>query len=78
MRDAEKAVGVAVQIAYEYKNWGDEHVSDMYRTFADCGEPAPCSSDTLYDLTWQAAELEKKGVNYQEAVETLLKKHKRG
>ena len=36
------------------------------------------SYDALYDLTLQAAKLEKDGLSYKEAIDTLLKKHKKG
>lgn len=75
LRNPEKAVGVACQIAFEYDNVGWEHVSDMYATYRECGERPPCSADDLGDLTFEAVRLRQDGKSYEEAEKELLEKY---
>lgn len=75
MRNVEDAVGAACQLAYEYDNVGIEHVSDMYRTYRDCGKRPPCSGGEFEDLVFAALKLRREGKEYEEAEKALLKKH---
>lgn len=77
MRNLETACGVAAQIVFEYPGWGDEHVSDMYNTYRDCGEKPPCSGDELMDLTVAAERLKKSGLTYSETEKELMKQYLR-
>lgn len=65
------AIGLAVQIVFEYDDWGWEHISDMLSTYED-GD-APCSADELYDLCQKANMLKTAGRTYQEVTTELLK-----
>ena len=67
------AVGLALQIVYEYEDWTEEHVSDMFNTYAECGDTPPCTGDDLEDLCYEADALKKKGLTYNEAEKTMLK-----
>jgi hypothetical protein len=68
----ETVVGLACQIAYEYPEWGEEHVSDMLRTYRENGEKAPCSGDELLDMTVKADALKKQGLKFAAAEKQLL------
>lgn len=68
-----EAIGLALQIVFEYENWGDEHVSDMLSTYTETGERPPCTGDELYDLCQMAEKEKKKGLDI-ESVEKVLKK----
>jgi hypothetical protein len=63
-----ECAGVACQIAYEYENVGNEHISDMYDTYE--GE-APFSFDVLEDATYEALKLRKEGLSYDDALKKL-------
>lgn len=67
------AIGVALQIAYEYPKWGSEHVSDMLATYDSTGERAPCDYDELMELTSAADALRRHGKTFSEAQAELLK-----
>jgi len=66
--DIEATIGVACQIAYEYEDWTQEHVSDMYNTYKETGEKPPCSYDELYDATSRAEIFKVKGLNFDEVM----------
>ncbi len=72
----EQAVGLSLQIVYEYENWGDEHVSDMIQTYKDCGDPAPCTGDMLLHLCEIAESHKSTGKSYQETKALMMKKGK--
>jgi hypothetical protein len=67
------AVGLALQIAYEYPDWGDEHVSEMLDTYQHTGEKRPCNYDELMMLTSQADRLKKQGLSFDDAEKKMLK-----
>lgn len=71
MNSRNDAVLLALQIAFEYENWGPEHVSDMIDTYDATGEKAPCSYDELMDLTLIASKAKREGRSFEEA-ETLM------
>lgn len=61
-----------VQIAYEYPNWTDEHVSDMWEAVLQHeGRPRNWDIDDLNSATFEAAELKSQGVSYSDAVREL-------
>ena len=57
MKNRKMAVSLACQIVFEYPGWGDEHVSDMYQTYTDCGDRPPCTADELMDLCCEAEKV---------------------
>jgi len=68
------AVGTAIQIVFEYPNWGCEHVADMYDCFDQTiDDPAPCDLNTLADLCEDVQKLKNEGFEL-EAIETELLK----
>lgn len=74
MKNKPEAVGLACQIAFEYEDWGDEHVYEMLQIYVHTGEkPAPCDYDELMALTCRAARLKKDGLDYAAAEAELLK-----
>ena len=62
-------VGTAVQIVFEYPNWGQEHVSDMF----NLGERLPFTYDDLEDLTFAADKLKKQGSSWEETEKVLMR-----
>ena len=72
MKNKKNAIGLALQIAYEYDNPDWEHVSDMLATYED--EAPPCNGDELHDLMTAGLKLKKEGKTYQEAEKEMLKK----
>lgn len=66
-------IGLALQLEWEYPDWGDEHVTDMIRTYTDNGEKAPCSMDTLNDWAIKARRLHRQGLDYAAAEAQLLR-----
>ena len=68
VEDKKDLVGTAAQIVYEYKDWGCEHVSDMY----DCIESPNYSFDDLEDMCYKVDKLKLGGMGYARAVKTLL------
>lgn len=58
IRSVEDTVNLALQIVYDYDDWGDEHVSEMIATYED-GDPPPCDGDTLMTVCTKAAKLRK-------------------
>ena len=74
MRSLRDAIGVALQIAYEYPGWGPEHVSEMLDTYEASGENTPCCYDELMELALAADELKHQGLTYDEAESELLKR----
>ena len=61
-------IGVALQIVFEYDNWTEEHVSEMYKL-----QRVNYSADDLYAMTNAADQLKKSGMGYKNA-EAELKK----
>lgn len=57
-KDIEELAGLALQIVFEYPDWTDEHVSDMYK----CGPGGKSyTMDDLYDATQHAQTLKNLG-----------------
>ncbi len=71
MRSKNGAIGLALQLAYEYENCGEEHVAAMIDTYTDSGEDPPCSYDELYGLMLKALKLRKEGKPYAQAEKEL-------
>lgn len=69
--DLDTAVGTAVQLAYEYEDVGCEHMSDMFNTFQECGEPEPCDFGTFEDMVAQALKCRKDGLDFEAAEKKL-------
>ena len=72
MRNRAEAVGVALQIAFEYDGWGSEHVSAMMDTYESSGDVPPCDYDELMDLTMEAAKHKKQGRTFNEAEKLMM------
>jgi hypothetical protein len=68
----ETKVLTALQIAYEYPDWGPEHVFDMYDTFASSGRKVSFDVDDLHDMTIKANNLKEQGMEWKEAEDTLM------
>jgi hypothetical protein len=62
-------VGTALQIVFEYPNWGQEHVSDMF----DSIDRPKFEFEDLEDITIAADKLKKKGYDWEEAEKLLMK-----
>ena len=75
MRDKKAAISVACQLAFDYEDCGQEHISDMYNTYRECGDTPPCSYDDLEDLTYEALALKKENKTWDEAEKILLERH---
>jgi len=73
--DKAASVGLACQIAYEYENWGWEHISDMLATYERPEKP-PCDGDTLYFLCTKAAQHKKDGLSFDDAEKEMMKMKK--
>lgn len=71
MRNKEDAVKLACQIAYEYKDWGWEHISDMLATYERPERP-PCNGDELYNLCNGATKHLKNGLSFEDAVKEMM------
>jgi len=69
---SEELAGVALQVAYEYPDWGEEHVSDMHATYRQTGRKAPFTADDLYEVTIQADALRRAGKSWTEAEKLLM------
>lgn len=78
MKSLKTAVGVACQVAFEYPDWGPEHVSDMLATYDATGQEVPCDYDELMELTYAADALRVQGKSFSEAESELIKTHKKG
>ena len=76
MKSLEDAVGVALQIVFEYPDWTQEHVEDMFKTYESSGEEPPCSFDELEDLTIKAGKLKNSGMTWDQAEAQLTAKSK--
>ena len=72
MRSRKDAVGVALQVAYEYPEWGCEHVSEMLDTYESSGDVPPCDYDELMNLTMEAAKHKKQGRTFNEAEKLMM------
>jgi len=72
MKCRKDAVLLALQIAYEYDDWGQAHVSEMLDTYDDSGEVPPCSYDELMDLTMIAAKHRREGRSFDEAEKLMM------
>ena len=72
MKSYTDAVGLALQISFEYPDWGDEHISEMLQTYKHTGEPVPCNYTELQDLAVKADRLKREGKSYNEAEKELL------
>jgi len=64
---------VAGQIVYEYKNWGSEHISDMYATYEAEGRKPPFTIDQLEEYAEKMQSLKDQGKSFGEAVELAVK-----
>jgi hypothetical protein len=65
-------VETAVQLAYEYENWGCEHVSDMFDVCRQDGPPG-FTEDDLYEAAMKAKKLKASGKEYTEAITEMMK-----
>ena len=65
-------VGTALQIVYEYPNWGAEHIEDMYQAVKQGGRPK-FSIDDLEDMTVKAARVKKTGKKWKDAEKELMR-----
>jgi hypothetical protein len=63
-----EAVGIALQIVFEYPDWTAEHVDEML----NCSEKRPCSGDELYELCQAADMMKRSGKTYQQVEAALL------
>ena len=73
MRNRAEAVGVALQIAFDYPAFGAEHVSAMLDTYESSGAtPPPCDYDELMALTMEASEHKKQGRTFNEAEKLMM------
>ena len=72
-KDMETLIGTALQVAYEYPDWGETHVQDMYDTFKQTGTKVKFSADDLYDATVEADKLKKAGKQWRDAEKAMLK-----
>ena len=68
--DKNVVAGLACQIAFEYPNWGNEHISDMLATQEG---KKPCSSDILYEATSKADTLKRAGKSYEKTLQEVKK-----
>jgi hypothetical protein len=65
-------VGTAVQLAYEYPDFGCAHVHDMYEAVCSVdGEPV-YSEDDLNDWAMKARRLKQDDKSYQKCYEILM------
>ena len=71
MRNRAEAIGVALQIAFEYE-WSPEHVSEMLDTYEASGERAPCDYDELFELTMAASKHKQDGLSFNEAEKLMM------
>ena len=72
MKYPEEVAGTAAQIVFEYPNWSDEHISDMFdAVVASEGRPKGWDEDTLQDATYEAHQLKEEGLSYDEVVNKL-------
>jgi hypothetical protein len=62
-------VGTALQIVFEYNNFGQEHISDMFDTF----HRPKFSYDDLEDMTYAAKRWMEKGLEWEEVEDKLMK-----
>ena len=72
MRNKKDAIGLALQIVYEYDNWGSEHISDMMATYEDT--KPPCNGNELYDLCNIADTHKKAGLSFKDAEKQMIGK----
>lgn len=67
------AFELAAQIVFEYEDWGDEHVEDMFQTYADCGDKPPCpSSDHLKECCLLVQDEKDRGLDFESAVKAAF------
>lgn len=66
------AVLLSLQIAYEYPDWGWEHISDMFATYKESGDKPPCTPDELHDLATKASRLKRDGMSFEEAEKAMI------
>ncbi len=64
-------IGTALQIVFEYPDWTDEHVSEMYATFKETGDRVNFSSTDLMDMATKADKLKAEGMSWDEAEKSL-------
>jgi hypothetical protein len=62
-------VGTALQIVFEYPDFGAEHIGDMYDTI----DRPKFEYEDLEDITLSAEKLKKKGYDWEEAEKLLMK-----
>jgi len=58
---------------YDYPSWNEVMVSDMIKTYDDCGEKRPCDEDTLFTACNIADKLKKEGKTWKEAEKIMNK-----
>ena len=68
----ETMVLTGMQIAYEYPDWGFEHVTDMYDTFAATGRKVKFDVDDLHEATIKAQNLKEQGKEWRDAEDILM------
>ena len=61
------AINLALQIVFEYPDWGEEHVSDMLSLFGT----EPCTFEELRLLCSSVQTLKDKGMDYTEIIKEL-------
>jgi len=61
------AINLALQIVFEYPDWGEEHVSDMLSLF----ETEPCTFEELRLLCSLVQRLKDQGMDYTEIIKEL-------
>lgn len=67
---------LAAQIVFEYENFGQEHISEMYQTYEESGDKPPCTFHELEDACYVIKRLKNEGLNFQDAVTRAVKEHK--
>jgi len=68
----EDIAGAAAQLVFEYEGWGCEHVSDMFRTYEECGETAPCDFDSFGEACALMQKYKDEGLDYFTAQKKLV------
>jgi len=61
------ALSLALQIVFEYPDWGDEHVSEMLVLM----DSRPCDFVELRSLCSSVQAVKNEGLNYEQALKKL-------
>jgi hypothetical protein len=73
MSKANKAlVSSALQLGFEYPDFGDEHLMDWFAMYREQGETPPYDYGELQDMAYNVILLKNEGLSYKEAEAKLL------